>query len=89
MYTLIIHYFVITCPIYLFCCIFLDDITCIRWTPDGQHLASAGGEDHYIRLWHNTAGMREQIKEIKGKIGTATSEPLKVGLIFLVHLLLP
>ena len=66
----------------------VDDISCICWVPDGEHLASAGGEDRYIRLWRNTAGMRERIKEINEKIGTASSEPLKVRLIFYMHMYL-
>lgn len=56
----------------------IDEITAICWEPNGMCLASAGGEDKYIRLWHNTAGMAEQVKLMEEKLLTATSEPLKV-----------
>ena len=56
----------------------LDVISQLIWEPNGHYLVSAGGEDRYIRLWHNVPGMREQIKDNEEKLRKASSEPLKV-----------
>ena len=66
-----------------------DAITALVWEPASVYLASAGGSDRHIRLWHNAPGKRELIKELQAKIPKTTSEPLKVGMlcvfVYFVH----
>ena len=48
---------------------------------------SAGGEDRYIRVWHNAPGMKELLVDLEGKLPKATSEPQKVMIFVLWYLL--
>lgn len=54
-------------------------ITDLCWDPSSLYLVSAGGEDRHVRVWHNTAGMKELLVELETKIPKTSSEPLKVS----------
>jgi len=54
-----------------------DTISDLCWEPSSLYLASAGGSDRHIRLWHNTPGQKELIRDLEAKIPKATSEPFK------------
>ena len=55
-----------------------DVISALRWDPSSRYLASAGGEDRHVRVWHNTPGLRELVTDLETKIAKATSESFKV-----------
>ena len=58
----------------------LDDITAIAWHPSSRYLATAGGADRQIRVWHNAAGIKVQIEDLEGRINRARNENVKVKL---------
>ena len=53
-------------------------VSALCWEPSGEYLVSAGGEDRYIRVWHNRPGLMEQVKVMERRLSSSTSEPLKV-----------
>ena len=53
-------------------------ISDLCWEPSSLYLASAGGEDRHVRLWHNVPGMKQLIIDLEAKLPKASSEPLKV-----------
>lgn len=55
-----------------------DDITAIAWHPSSRYLATAGGGDRQIRVWHNAAGIRVQIEDLQGRIFRSRNENVKV-----------
>lgn len=55
-------------------------ITSLVWEPTSLYLASAGGADRHIRLWHNAPGLRELIRDCQAKLPKASSEALKVAI---------
>ena len=55
-----------------------DDITAIAWHPSSRYLATAGGADRQIRVWHNAAGIKVQIEDLEGRINRARNENVKV-----------
>ncbi|XP_032242347.2 transducin beta-like protein 2 isoform X2 [Nematostella vectensis] len=54
-----------------------DTITAIAWHPSSRYLASAGGSDRQIRVWHNAAGIKVQIDDLKGKLVRAKSDTIR------------
>ena len=56
-----------------------DNVSALCWDPSSLYLVSAGGEDRYIRVWHNHPGRRELIRDLKTELPKAASEALKVG----------
>lgn len=54
-----------------------DDITAIAWHPSSRYLATAGGADRQIRVWHNAAGIRIQIDDLQGRMYRAKNENVK------------
>ncbi|XP_020622466.1 transducin beta-like protein 2 isoform X3 [Orbicella faveolata] len=54
-----------------------DDITAIAWHPSSRYLATAGGADRQIRVWHNAAGIKVQIEDLEGRINRARNENVK------------
>ncbi|XP_022783893.1 transducin beta-like protein 2 [Stylophora pistillata] len=54
-----------------------DDITAIAWHPSSRYLATAGGADRQIRVWHNAAGIRIQIDDLEGRMYRAKNENVK------------
>ena len=65
----------------LLCCLnnpLADDITAIAWHPSSRYLATAGGGDRQIRVWHNAAGIRVQIEDLQGRIFRSRNENVKV-----------
>lgn len=65
----------------LLCCLnnpLADDITAIAWHPSSRYLATAGGGDRQIRVWHNAAGLRVQIEDLQGRIFRSRNENVKV-----------
>ncbi|XP_073258368.1 transducin beta-like protein 2 isoform X3 [Porites lutea] len=54
-----------------------DDITAIAWHPSSRYLATAGGGDRQIRVWHNAAGIRVQIEDLQGRIFRSKNENVK------------
>lgn len=71
----------------IFCCQFVDDITAIAWHPSSRYLATAGGADRQIRVWHNAAGIRIQIDDLQGRMYRAKNENVKVSYIARVQFL--
>jgi WD40 repeat protein len=57
-----------------------DDISSLTWHPSSHFFASAGGADKHIRVWHNTAGIKAQIRDLEDQLKKAKTESLKVGL---------
>ena len=55
-----------------------DTVSSLCWEPAGLYLASAGGADKRIRVWHNYPGLREMIAELRAKLPKAASDALKV-----------
>ncbi|XP_003387911.1 PREDICTED: transducin beta-like protein 2 [Amphimedon queenslandica] len=55
-------------------------ITRLLFDPSGQYIVSSGGSDKFIRLWHNTPGMKEQLRDLKLQISSTGSEAMKVRL---------
>ncbi|KAL9981141.1 hypothetical protein ACROYT_G009805 [Oculina patagonica] len=54
-----------------------DDITAIAWHPSSRYLATAGGSDRQIRVWHNAAGIKVQIEDLQGRMNRARNENVK------------
>ncbi|XP_068750616.1 transducin beta-like protein 2 isoform X2 [Montipora capricornis] len=54
-----------------------DAITAISWHPSSRYLATAGGEDRVIRVWHNAAGIKVQIDDLQGRLYRARNENVK------------
>ncbi|XP_065830793.1 transducin beta-like protein 2 [Oscarella lobularis] len=52
-------------------------VTSLAWDPLGRYLASAGGEDKHIRVWHNEWGYRAQLVDLKEKIAKTPSQAHK------------
>ena len=65
----------------------VDNINCLVWHPDSRQLASAGNSDRTIRIWHNPAGVRALILDLKEKLKKAKSDTIKVGQFHLQHVL--
>ena len=57
-----------------------DDISSLTWHPSSHFFASAGGADKHIRVWHNTAGIKAQIRDLEDQLKKVKTESLKVGL---------
>ena len=55
-----------------------DTVSSLCWDSSSLYLASAGGEDRHVRVWHNHPGQRQLIQEMKAKLPKATSDALKV-----------
>lgn len=53
-------------------------ITRVLFDPSGRYIVSCGGSDRFIRLWHNTPGMREQLRDLKQRLPLTTGESMKV-----------
>jgi len=53
------------------------DISALQWFSDSRQLASAGGLDKSIRLWHNVPGIKASIADLTSKLPKAKSESLK------------
>jgi len=74
----------VTLPTHIFLLLLLlflsDDITAIAWHPSSRYLATAGGADRQIRVWHNAAGIKVQIEDLEGRINRARNENVKVKL---------
>ena len=56
-----------------------DDISSLTWHPSSHFFASAGGADKHIRVWHNTAGIKAQIRDLEEQLKKAKTDSLKVG----------
>ena len=56
----------------------LSEVTDLCWEPTSLYLISAANDRH-IRVWHNTLGQKELIRELQEKLPKASSEPLKVA----------
>ena len=56
----------------------LDDISSLTWHPSSHFFASAGGADKHIRVWHNTAGIKAQIRDLEEQLKKAKTDSLKV-----------
>ncbi|WP_395241656.1 WD40 repeat domain-containing protein, partial [Salmonella sp. s51933] len=54
-----------------------DNITSLAWHPSSHFFASAGGSDKHIRVWHNTAGIKAQIRDLEGQLRRAKKDSLK------------
>ena len=61
------------------CILFPAVITRLFFDPSGQYIVSSGGSDKFIRLWHNTPGMKEQLRDLKLQIASTSSEAMKVS----------
>ena len=57
--------------------LFIADVMSLCWAPSSEYLYSCG-RDRHIRVWHNTPGLSELVRELKSKLPKASSEPLKV-----------
>ena len=60
-------------------CVCADAVAGLCWSPSSLLLASAGGEDRHVRLWHNSPGLKQQASELREKIPRASSDALKVS----------
>ena len=56
----------------------LDVITAIAWHPNSRYLATAGGADRHIRVWHNAAGVKVLIDDLEGRLYRAKSDTVRV-----------
>ncbi|XP_029212579.2 transducin beta-like protein 2 isoform X3 [Acropora millepora] len=54
-----------------------DAITAISWHPSSRYLATAGGDDRVIRVWHNAAGIKVQIEDLQGRLYRTRNENVK------------
>ncbi|KAK2549753.1 Transducin beta-like protein 2 [Acropora cervicornis] len=54
-----------------------DAITAISWHPSSRYLATAGGDDRLIRVWHNAAGIKVQIEDLQGRLYRTRNENVK------------
>jgi len=59
--------------------IFVDNITAIAWHPTSRYLATAGGNDRQIRVWHNAVGIKVEIGDLEGRLIRAKSDTIRVG----------
>jgi len=50
------------------------DITALHWLADSRQLASAGGTDKSIRLWHNVPGVKASLADLNSKLPKAKSD---------------
>lgn len=64
--------------VYIICAV-LDNISSLSWHPSSHFFASAGGTDRHIRVWHNTAGMKAQIRDLETQLKKAKTESVKVN----------
>ncbi len=56
-----------------------DTISSLSWDPSSRFLASGGGGDRHIRVWHNTPGLQAQVDDLEQRIAKATTnESFKV-----------
>lgn len=55
-----------------------DAITAIAWHPSSRYLATAGGDDRVIQVWHNAAGIKVQIEDLQGRMYRTRNENVKV-----------
>lgn len=53
------------------------DISALRWHADSRQLASAGGSDKSIRVWHNVPGVKANLVELMNKLPKAKSDTMK------------
>ena len=56
-----------------------DEVTSVAWHPSSRYLATAGGADKHIRVWHNAAGLKVQIDDLQGKLYRSKSDTIKVN----------
>lgn len=49
-------------------------ISALHWLADSRHLASAGGNDKSIRVWHNVPGVKASLADLTSKLPKAKSE---------------
>lgn len=54
-----------------------DAITGLVWDPIGRYLASSGGNDKHVKVWHNVPGYKALIDDCKKKVPVAKSQALK------------
>lgn len=64
-----IFFFVVNVP---------DNITAIAWHPSSRYLATAGGNDRQIRVWHNAVGIKVEIDDLEGRLIRAKSDTIRV-----------
>ena len=50
----------------------------IKWHPSSKYLASAGGNDRSVRIWHNVTGLKATIIDLTNRLRRANSETIKV-----------
>ncbi|XP_020894686.1 transducin beta-like protein 2 isoform X2 [Exaiptasia diaphana] len=54
-----------------------DNITAIAWHPSSRYLATAGGNDRQIRVWHNAVGIKVEIDDLEGRLMRAKSDTIR------------
>ncbi|XP_031553356.1 transducin beta-like protein 2 isoform X2 [Actinia tenebrosa] len=54
-----------------------DNITAIAWHPSSRYLATAGGNDRQIRVWHNAVGIKVEIDDLEGRLVRAKSDTIR------------
>jgi len=52
-------------------------ISALRWHADSRQLASAGGSDKSVRVWHNVPGVKANLAELTNKLPKAKSDTMK------------
>ncbi len=57
-----------------------DTISALCWDPSSRYVASGGGGDRHVRVWHNTPGLRALKEDLEKRIGKASAnESFKVS----------
>jgi len=53
------------------------DISALHWLSDSRKVASAGGLDKSIRVWHNVPGIKASLADLMSRLPKAKSESMK------------
>eukprot|EP00794_Sanderia_malayensis_P013835 gene13835-15281_t len=56
-----------------------DNINYLVWNPDSRQLASSGGGDRTVRVWHNPIGVKASLVGLKQKLLHVKSDSHKVS----------
>ena len=76
---LYIPFTIILCLKWIFTFGTTDNITAIAWHPSSRYLATAGGNDRQIRVWHNAVGIKVEIDALEGRLVRAKSDTIRVN----------